>query len=85
MLLRTKKRDGVGRKEIYLKQKSNNGSLTQLLPSTPGLSCFSGGHTASSASRPLFSIYTLIHLTPRVGPQIPYPLDNNGDHIFLSH
>lgn len=85
MLLRTKKvlGWGGGRKEIYLKQKkSNKGRLTQLLPRTPGLSCFSGGHTAS---RPLFSIYTLIHLTPGVGPQIPYPLDNNGDHIFLSH
>jgi hypothetical protein len=81
MLLRTKKRGG-GRKEIYLKLKSNKGSLNQLLPGTPGLSCFSGGHTAS---RPLFSIYTLIHLTPGVGPQIPYPPDNNGDHIFLSH
>jgi hypothetical protein len=84
MLLRTKNVGG-GRNEIYIKQKSNNGSLNQLLPRTPGLSCFSGGHTASAASRPLFSIYTLIHLTPGVGPQIPYPPDNNGDHIFLSH
>jgi len=34
--------------------------------------------------RRVFSIYTLIHLTPEVRLQIPYPVDNNGDHIFLS-